>query len=329
MKTFKKTFKFICDECGEFSYTERECCEKCGVQSLRMATKDDYSKYEKKKKIDYVKYEKKNKADDAKYQEKKGLTHTEQKRIENIDKLLKYSERRRFFSSLVETHLLQARSSCLRLKLKEARNSLAQAQNIAEKYGLQLLARKISDEHDQLLGKSDVWEELKRKKIPLSERLNDKINLLLEKRIVTAPELIGELPVLLLIIAEGGIPVLSHSFSQEAIFEDDTISSFLSAFNSFSEELFSMGLDRAKFGEFTIVMDSINSFSVCYLFKGQSYLAKQKILQFAHRIQNTTSIWQVFTNFHKIQQTITLKENPIIESLITEVFITKSSLIST
>ncbi|MFX0080663.1 MAG: hypothetical protein ACFE94_02820 [Candidatus Hodarchaeota archaeon] len=49
MKIFKKTFKFICDKCGEFAHTETEYCESCGEKSLRKATKDDYAKYEREK----------------------------------------------------------------------------------------------------------------------------------------------------------------------------------------------------------------------------------------------------------------------------------------
>ena len=47
MKLFKKTYKFICSECGEFTHTDTEYCENCGVKALRKATKDDYEKYEK------------------------------------------------------------------------------------------------------------------------------------------------------------------------------------------------------------------------------------------------------------------------------------------
>ncbi len=46
MKTFKKTFNIICDSCGEFTHTDTQYCEKCGAQSLREATKEDYEKYE-------------------------------------------------------------------------------------------------------------------------------------------------------------------------------------------------------------------------------------------------------------------------------------------
>ncbi|MFX1302615.1 MAG: hypothetical protein ACFFBV_00615 [Promethearchaeota archaeon] len=49
IKIFKKTFKFICDECGEFTHTETEYCEKCGVQAIRKATNEDYTRYEMEK----------------------------------------------------------------------------------------------------------------------------------------------------------------------------------------------------------------------------------------------------------------------------------------
>lgn len=48
-KLFMKTFKYICSECGEFSDSLREYCEKCGAkESIRIATKNDYKKHEKK-----------------------------------------------------------------------------------------------------------------------------------------------------------------------------------------------------------------------------------------------------------------------------------------
>ena len=49
IKTFKKTFQFICEQCGEFAHTETEYCEICGTKTLRKATKEDYAKYEREK----------------------------------------------------------------------------------------------------------------------------------------------------------------------------------------------------------------------------------------------------------------------------------------
>ncbi len=47
MKTFKKTFKLICDSCGEFTHTDTQYCEKCGAEAIRPATKEDYEKHGK------------------------------------------------------------------------------------------------------------------------------------------------------------------------------------------------------------------------------------------------------------------------------------------
>ena len=52
MKRFKKTYKIICDECGEFLHTKMEFCEKCGATAMRKATREDYSKYETEGKAD-------------------------------------------------------------------------------------------------------------------------------------------------------------------------------------------------------------------------------------------------------------------------------------
>ncbi|MFX0164143.1 MAG: hypothetical protein ACFE9V_02385 [Candidatus Hodarchaeota archaeon] len=70
-------------------------------------------------------------------------------------------------------------------------------------------------------------------------------------------------------------------------------------------------------------LDSVGPFSVCYLFKGQSYVAKQKLIQFCHCIQNTATIWDALEGFQKTHQAIKLSENPSLESLITEIFFEK------
>lgn len=59
------------------------------------------------------------------------------------------------------------------------------------------------------------------------------------------------------------------------------IGGYLTAINQFGDEIFSEGLDRAKYGEYTVLMKSVDPFLVCYLFKGQSFLAKQKLAYFA------------------------------------------------
>lgn len=45
LKRFKKTYKYICNGCGEFMHTKTDYCEKCGSSDMRKANKEDYSKY--------------------------------------------------------------------------------------------------------------------------------------------------------------------------------------------------------------------------------------------------------------------------------------------
>jgi tetratricopeptide (TPR) repeat protein len=72
---------------------------------------------------------------------------------------------------IVEAYILQAKLSLLTFDIKQAKRFLTQAQQIAERYGLNQLATKISDEHEDLLKKSDLWEKLEEKNAPMSDRL--------------------------------------------------------------------------------------------------------------------------------------------------------------
>jgi hypothetical protein len=68
-------------------------------------------------------------------------------------------------------------------------------------------------------------------------------------------------------------------------------------------------------------MESVSNFSICYLFKGQIYFAKQKLTKFIERIQDSTSIWQTLNKFQKTNQVVELRDVPVMESLLTEIFL--------
>jgi len=246
-----------------------------------------------------------------------------------IDQLLNIAEKSQSYWILSEVHLLQAKLSLLTFDIKKAQRFLIQAQKIAEKFSLTQLARKISIEHDQLLSQMSTWENLKESKKSLAERievlhLNEQIDSMIHKRIINLPELAHEEPVLLLIITEDGTCLFSNSFSEDFPIEEDLVSSFLTAFSSFSEELFSEGLDRAIFGDYIILLESVVNYSVCYLFKGQTYLAKQKLAKFSERIQNITSIWQLLEKFYKSNRVLEINDSTPLKSLITDIFTKRS-----
>ena len=110
----------------------------------------------------------------------------------------------------------------------------------------------------------------------------------------------------------------------EFSFKDHLWSGFLTAFNSFSDEMLSEGLERAKFGEYTPLMKADSPFLVCYLFEGQSYLAGQKLESFVDKISNKDTVWQIFNKYYQTNQEIQIRDIPILENLLTESFLSKS-----
>ena len=130
-------------------------------------------------------------------------------------------------------------------------------------------------------------------------------------------------PIMLLVISTGGILTFSMLFAESFNVEDDLISGFLSAFNSFSGELFSEGLDRASFGKYTLLMKPFSTFLICYIFKGQSFSAKKKIQNFAENIEQNAELLEKFNNFYKTNQTVNIEDVPQLNSLITEIFLEK------
>ncbi|MFX0030926.1 MAG: tetratricopeptide repeat protein [Candidatus Hodarchaeota archaeon] len=246
-----------------------------------------------------------------------------------ILQLSNYAKENSSYSLLAETYLLQARLALLILDLDTARKFLTQSQQIAEKYGLNLLARKISSEHDELLKQLSFWDKLKESKASLSERmkfarLNEQMEGMLKKRAIEIPDLTEETPVLLLVVTEGGNPVFSQSFEEDQSFEDPLLGGFFTAINSFINEKFSEGLDRAIFGEHTLLMKSVSPFLMCYVYKGQSYLAQQRINYFIDEIKNSQLIWETFEKSYRSNKEIQLKDISSLEPLIREIFIDRT-----
>jgi hypothetical protein len=209
--------------------------------------------------------------------------------------------------------------------MKKARKFLIKAQEIADKYGLTRLAIKISNEHDDLLRKLDLWEEIKESNAPLSTRINlalpsKQIERMIQKREISVSEISNEEPIFLLIISEGGIPIFSQSFGKGKNFEDHLFGGFLSAVNSFMNEKFSEGLDRVMFGEYTLLLISISPFFICYIFKGQSYSAQQRVGVFVEKMRNDDLTWETFNKFYQLNKEVQLKDVPTLQPLIKEIF---------
>ncbi|MFX1356944.1 MAG: tetratricopeptide repeat protein [Promethearchaeota archaeon] len=245
-----------------------------------------------------------------------------------IQELLIIAKKQHSHLYLAETLLLQAKLSLLTLDIKEAKRFLTQGQKVAESYGIKQLAMRISNEHDNLLSQEKIWENFKQSKVPFSERLelagvNQQMNYMVKKQIFTIPQQPDEEPVLLLLLSEGGVPLLSHTFGEERSFKSHLFGGFLTTIDYFIREMFSEGLDRAIFGDYTLVMKSMTPFFVSYIFKGNSYYALQKADNFIDIIKSDELLWKKLLKYFQANQSIQLNAIPQLGSLINEIFITK------
>ncbi|MHA2008018.1 MAG: tetratricopeptide repeat protein [Promethearchaeota archaeon] len=242
-----------------------------------------------------------------------------------VKRILKEEERIQSYSLQAYAYLLYGKLSLLQMNMGNAKQYLTKAQQIADPHGLQLLAREISSEHDKLLGQLNKWEDLEKTNATVSERMNmalieETLNRMQGMSEIKAPEIISEDPILLLILTEGGILMFAYPFVDDWNRDNDLFGNLLSAFTSFSDQFLSQGLDRVKFSEYTVIMKQISTFSVCYMFKGQTYQANQKLTYFIEKMQKNPSIIRVLNKFHQTNQVIEVKDFPFFEIFISEIF---------
>ncbi|MHA1701859.1 MAG: tetratricopeptide repeat protein [Promethearchaeota archaeon] len=245
-----------------------------------------------------------------------------------ISKLLDTAESTHSMWFLSETYLLEAKLALIELDIRKARKVLTKSQEIAESHGLNLLAGKISQEHDNLLKQMDLWKELEKSKAPLQERfelsdITDLIESMVKKRRQQEINIIEEIPVSMFIITEGGTTLFSHSFVGDENFSSHIFGGFITTIDYFVREMFSEGLERAMFGEYTLIIKSIEPFFVSYIFKGDSYYAHLRLKYFVRNLKKESKIWEYLMENFNQSKSIKLIESPLLDSLLKNLFLDK------
>ncbi|MFX0043943.1 MAG: tetratricopeptide repeat protein [Candidatus Hodarchaeota archaeon] len=243
-----------------------------------------------------------------------------------LSQLIDIVKKGRSYWLLAETYLLQARVSLLTLNMNKARRLFAKSQNLAEKYGLNLLAMRISNEHDEFLKQLDIWEKIKDSKAPLAERielshLNEQMKGMTKRREVKVPKLEAEQPVLLTIMSKEGKALLSNPFTADVTIDTSYFIEFLTSCTTFCDQILSESFDRVKFGQHTVLITPINSFSICYMFQGQSYSARQKLLHFSEAVKKEPDIMKLLKDAGSKNLEIKVNEIASLEEFIYDSFL--------
>ncbi|MFX0001796.1 MAG: hypothetical protein ACFE88_16920 [Candidatus Hermodarchaeota archaeon] len=241
-----------------------------------------------------------------------------------LNLLLQNARKTNSYAILAAGKLFQAKLALLQINLVEARRLLAEAQKIADEHGMQLLANDISREHDKLLEELSLWESFKKTQASVAERLKlasiDGVLERLQRRgVIEAQEIENEEPILLLIMDSSGGTYFNHPFVKNWDYSD-LFSSFMSAFNTFIDEIFSNSIDRIKVKENTILIIPVEDFLVCYVIKGQSYPAMQKLKLFSEAIRENPEIWQALNNSVKTSEMLELDKPSVLKTVIDEIF---------
>jgi tetratricopeptide (TPR) repeat protein len=114
-----------------------------------------------------------------------------------ITQLLTITERTQSYWIQAETYLFQAKLALLTFNVKKSRRFLTQAQQIAERHNLKVLAKEISSEHKNLIDSLELWEQLKDSEAPLNERfelaqLGGQIKRMNQARVMMKTQIIEE-----------------------------------------------------------------------------------------------------------------------------------------
>lgn len=243
-----------------------------------------------------------------------------------VSDLLEIAKQQHSHWLLAETYFLRAKLVLLELDIEKAREYFFQAQIIAEERGMQTLAIKISHEHDLLLSQLRKWNELISKKASLAERMDlaemqGTVERIVQMKMVDIPEMQKEEPVLFLIVAQNGLSVFSKPFLPEGEVNSQLLGAFLSAINTFSDAVFSRSLDRARLGEYTLVMKSQDPLLMCYVFKGQAFSAIQKLNHFSKITVDSTPEWSALLRTNETGVTLNPSEHGSLEKITEKVFL--------
>ncbi len=218
---------------------------------------------------------------------------------EVLDKLLNVAKQQNSQALIAQIYWIMAKISLLEGHSRLARDLMTRAEMTAEEWGLNRLAAVIARDHDELLSMleqslDDEGDEVTLpQKIVLSD-LKDLISRVFRGQVFeksTNVESEDEIPVFLMIVAESGILLYSKEFTSAWQGTTDLVSGFLSAFQSFGQELFSRTLDRLMLEEYTIVFVAESPIIIAYACMGSSYEARQRLFRFRDALLAQKSMW--------------------------------------
>ncbi|NHK32894.1 MAG: tetratricopeptide repeat protein [Asgard group archaeon] len=252
---------------------------------------------------------------------------------DDIDKVNDLIEMHLSIAKQIESHIMFAENFWLKANLSLIQGSkstakifIEQAEQITEDKGLRRLGLKITRAKEIISnGKSPEFQPLSIQEEIISSEEDSKINgdvvRMIDRRTVEIPKLQEEEPVLLIIVYEGGVTVFSKKFSQKEMIDEMFVGGFLTAIDAFMHQTFATGgsIERIQHQEYTLLLKVENPLLFCYVFKGQSFTAIQKLDKIIQELKKSETIWNSLVTNHGEQ--LTEAERSLLDDLADQVFL--------
>ncbi|MEE9411239.1 MAG: tetratricopeptide repeat protein, partial [Candidatus Heimdallarchaeota archaeon] len=228
---------------------------------------------------------------------------------------------------LVQTYWLQSQISLLELNAEEAQQLYLKAQTMAEEKELEPMARKISAEHDFLIGQLDLWKKFTTKLPSIVEileltKIEDMLSQMLKKGVVLPSEVEreDEKPVIIFIFSESGEILFSEKLLDTL--EDDIIERILPELKiQIEEEKHHELISRGRLYDYSYLLKKIDTLFFCYFFVGKSFSAIHKLEKFSRTLNETSSIWERLVTFSQSGLNLNYEERRSITVFIDNIFL--------
>jgi tetratricopeptide (TPR) repeat protein len=244
-----------------------------------------------------------------------------------IERLQEISVSELTYPLLIQSYRFQAQIALLGLDISKAKELLEKAQNLAEEKEIDLLALKISNEHDLLLEKLEEWESFTQRLPAIAEIMGlTHIEIALEEMIKRKGIIVGESiieeedPCFLVILTQAGSILFMEQFKTEM--NEEII-------NQFSEKIATRRIkdisgrkiERMIYQDFTCLLKQLDKIVICYSFIGKSFNGIKKLNEFSNLVQQDSQVWDILNSLDLTKQTLDSSSRITISKFIDNVFI--------
>ncbi len=228
---------------------------------------------------------------------------------------------------LIQSIWLESQIALIELDVAKARRLFNSAQIMAEGKGYHTLARKISDNHDQLLEQLDLWEKFTMQLPSVAERMElTHIESVMEEMVrgkglvFSEAEFEDEESSLIFIFSETGVVLYLEQFEPDL--DPDLIQKVSSNILERIHQSTRIGyIERTLYDEYTYLIKKIEGFIFCYVFIGKSYQGIKKLDEFSQLIYGTNQVWEDLVSVDKDEKSLGFQERLIITQYVDNIFI--------